>query len=60
MTEIVDKVVLESYLKKLYLSTFIRYHEAYAAEAMQSNQSYTRYLLALAEREVLARDARRR
>lgn len=60
MTAVVDKVVLESYLKKLYLSTFIRYHEAYAAEAAQSNQSYTRYLLALAEQEVLAREARRR
>ncbi len=56
----VDKVVLESYLKKLYLSTFIRQHETYAAEAAQSNQSYTRFLLALAEQEVLERDARRR
>lgn len=60
MTTVVDKVVLESYLKKLYLSSFIRYHEAYAEEAAQSNQSYTRYLLALAEQEVLAREARRR
>jgi DNA replication protein DnaC len=60
MTTVVDKVVLESYLKKLYLSTFIQYHEAYAAEAAQSNQSYTRYLLALTEQEVLAREARRR
>jgi DNA replication protein DnaC len=60
MTTVVDKVVLESYLKKLYLSTFIRYHEAYAEEAAQSNQSYTRFLLALAEQEVLAREARRR
>jgi len=57
---VVDKVVLESYLKKLYLSTFIRHHEAYAAEAAQSNQSYTRFLLALAEQEVLEREARRR
>lgn len=60
MTAVVDNVVLESYLKKLYLSSFIRYHEAYAAEAAQSNQSYTRFLLALAEQEVLAREARRR
>jgi DNA replication protein DnaC len=57
---IVDKVVLESYLKKLHLSTFIQHHEAYAAEAAQSNQSYGRFLLALAEQEVLAREARRR
>ncbi len=59
-SHVVDKVVLESYLRKLYLSSFIRYHEAYAAEAAQSNQSYTRYLLALAEQEVLQRDTRRR
>lgn len=58
--QVVDKVVLESYLKKLYLSAFIRHHEAYAAEAAQSNQSYTSYLLALAEQEVLERDTRRR
>jgi DNA replication protein DnaC len=58
--EVVDKVVLHSYLKKLYLSTFIQHHQAYAAEAAQSNQSYTRFLLALAEQEVLAREARRR
>jgi len=58
--EVVDKVVLHSYLKKLYLSTFIQHHEVYAAEAAQSNQSYTRFLLALAEQEVLEREARRR
>lgn len=57
---IVDKVVLEGYLKKLYLSTFLRHHEAYAAEAAESNQSYSRFLLALAEQEVLEREARRR
>lgn len=58
--EIVDKVVLDSYLKKLHLSTFMQHHETYAAEAAQSNQSYGRFLLALAEQEVLAREARRR
>lgn len=57
---VVDKVVLESYLKKLYLSTFLSHHEAYAAEATDSNQSYSRFLLALAEQEVLEREARRR
>lgn len=59
-SHVVDKVILESHLKKLYLSAFIRHHEPYAAEAAQSNQSYTRFLLALAEQEVLERDARRR
>jgi DNA replication protein DnaC len=57
---VVDKVVLEGYLKKLYLSTFLRHHEAYAAEAAESNQSYSRFLLALAEQEVLEREVRRR
>lgn len=60
MSAAVDKVVLESYLKKLYLSSFIRNHEGLASEAAQHNQSYTRYLLALAEQEVQERDARRR
>ena len=60
MSETVDKVVLESYLKKLYLSSFIRNHEAFASEAAQNNESYTRYLLALAEQEVQEREARRR
>ncbi len=57
---VVDKVVLESYLKKLYLSTFIQNHEPYAADAAQNNQSYARFLLALAEQEVQEREARRR
>ena len=57
---VVDKVILEGYLKKLYLSTFLRHHETYAAEAAESNQSYSRFLLALAEQEVLEREARRR
>ena len=59
MSEAVDKVILESYLRKLYLSAFIRHYEAFAAEAAQSNQSYSRYLLALAEQELLERDVRR-
>jgi DNA replication protein DnaC len=59
MSEVVDKVILESYLRKLYLSAFIRHYEAFAAEAAQSNQSYSRYLLALAEQELLERDVRR-
>lgn len=59
MSEVVDKVILESYLRKLYLSTFIRHYEAFAAEAAQSNQSYSRYLMALAEQELLERDVRR-
>jgi DNA replication protein DnaC len=56
----VDKVVLESHLRRLYLTSFIRNHEAFAVEAAQSNQSYSRYLLALTEQELLERDSRRR
>lgn len=56
----IDTHLLESYLRQLYLSSFIRYHEAFASEAAQSNQSYSHYLLALAEQEVLERHARRR
>jgi len=60
MSQVVDKVVLESYLKKLYLSSFIRNHDSFADQAAQNNESYTRYLLALAEQELQERDARRR
>ena len=59
-TQVVDRVVLESYLRKLYLSSFVRHHETYADEAARNNESYTRFLLALAEQEVLEREARRR
>jgi DNA replication protein DnaC len=58
--EVMDKVLLESHLRQLYLSSFIRCHEAFALEASQSNQGYSRYLLALTEQELLERDARRR
>lgn len=55
-----DIQLLETYLRQLYLSSFIRHHEELATEAAQSNQSYSHYLLALAEQEVLERHARRR
>jgi len=60
MTAAVDKLVLHSYLKKLHLSAFIANHEAFAAEAIEKQEGYTRYLLALAEQEVQEREARRR
>jgi len=60
MSEPVDKLVLHSYLKKLHLSAFVANHEAFAAEAIQKQEGYTRYLLALAEQEVQEREARRR
>ncbi|MEJ2682746.1 MAG: IS21-like element helper ATPase IstB [Gammaproteobacteria bacterium] len=60
MSNTVDKLVLHSYLKKLHLSAFIANHEAFAAEAVQKQEGYTRFLLALAEQEVQEREARRR
>ena len=60
MSATVDKLVLHSYLKKLHLSAFIANHEAFATEAIAKKESYTRYLLALAEQEVQEREARRR
>jgi DNA replication protein DnaC len=60
MSTTVDNLVLHSYLKKLHLSAFVANHEAFAAEAMQKQEGYTRYLLALAEQEVQEREARRR
>lgn len=60
MSATVDNLVLHSYLKKLHLSAFVANHEAFAAEAVQKQEGYTRYLLALAEQEVQEREARRR
>lgn len=60
MSTTVDNLVLHSYLKKLHLSAFVANHEAFAAEAVQKQEGYTRYLLALAEQEVQEREARRR
>jgi DNA replication protein DnaC len=55
-----DTARLESHLRQLYLASFIQHHEAFAAEAAQNNQSYSAYLLALAEQELLERAVRRR
>lgn len=60
MSQAVDSLLLESLLKQLKLSTFIENHSAFASDAAQTQQSYTRYLVALAEQEVQARQTRRR
>jgi len=44
----VETQLLESYLKRLGLTTFIHNHSAFAVDAAQSQHSYDRYLLALA------------
>lgn len=55
-----EKALLEGYLKQLYLKSFLHNYEPLAAEAIQNDQGYTRYLLALAEQEILQREANRR
>jgi DNA replication protein DnaC len=56
----VETLRLESALKQLGLTTFVRNHAAFALDAAQSQSSYPRYLLALAEQEVAQRDANSR
>lgn len=55
----VDHLLLEGYLKALRLHSFVRNYDAFAEDALQSNQSYHRYLLALAQHETLERDHKR-
>jgi DNA replication protein DnaC len=55
----VDHLLLEGYLKELRLHSFVRNYDAFAEDAVQSNQSYHRYLLALAQHEALDRDHKR-
>lgn len=56
----VETQLLESYLKRLGLTTFIHNHTAFAVDAAQSQHSYDRYLLALAEQELARREAHSR
>jgi DNA replication protein DnaC len=50
---------LESYLKELRLPAFLKHYRPFAEDAAQANQSYDRYLLALAEQEVAHRERNR-
>ena len=54
-----SNLLLETYLKTLYLPTFVRHYRQFAEEAAQADHSYDRYLLALAEQEVAQRDRNR-
>jgi DNA replication protein DnaC len=51
--------LLESYLKELRLPAFLKHYRPFAEDAAQANQSYDRYLLALAEQEVSHRERNR-
>lgn len=52
--------LLESYLKQLRIPTFSKNYRKFAEDAAQNNLDYPRYLLALAEQEVIQRDQNRR
>ena len=54
-----SNVLLESHLKSLRLPTFIENYQTFAQDATQQNLSFERYLLALAEQEVVQRDLNR-
>jgi DNA replication protein DnaC len=54
-----SSALLEVYLKQLNLPTFVHNHAAFAQDAAKANYSFDRFLLALAEQEVLSRDKNR-
>ena len=56
----VETVLLETQLKELGLTTFVRNHATFAADAAQAQASYAQYLLTLAEQEVKQRAANSR
>lgn len=52
--------LLESYLKQLRLPTFLQNYAKFSEDAVRNNLDFPRYLLALAEQEVIQRDQNRR
>ena len=55
-----DNMLLESYLKELRLPMFLKHWRSFAQDAAQSDHSYERFLLALAEHEVTQREQNRK
>jgi DNA replication protein DnaC len=53
-------LLLETYLKQLRLSAFLHNYARFAEDAAQANLTYDRYLLALAEQEVIRREENRK
>ena len=49
-------MLLETYLKKLRLPTFVQHYAKFAEDAARESLGYDRFLLALAEQEVLRRE----
>jgi len=54
-----ENMLLETYLKSLRLPTFLANYRKFAEEAAQADYSYDRFLLALAEQEVVQRKRNR-
>jgi len=52
-------MLLETHLKQLHLPGFLHNYRKFAEDAARTNLSYDRYLLALAEHEVMQRDKNR-
>ena len=52
-------LLLDTYLKQLRLPMFLQNYRKLAEEAAQTNHSYDRFLLALAEQEVAQREQNR-
>ncbi len=52
-------LLLDTYLKQLQLTTFLRNYHRFAEDAAGANLTYDRYLLALAEQEVNQRERNR-
>ena len=51
-----NSMLLDSYLRQLRLPGFLHYWRSFAVDAANSNLSYDRFLLALAEQEVSRRE----
>lgn len=54
-----NNLLLESQLRALRLPTFVQNYRRFAEDAARNNQSYDRFLLALAEQEITQRDLNR-
>ena len=52
-------MLLESHLKTLRLPTFVQHYRQFAEDAVRTQQSYDRFLLALTEQEVAQRELNR-
>jgi|CXWK01.1.fsa_nt_gi DNA replication protein DnaC len=52
-------MLLDTYLKQLQLTTFLRNYHKFAEDAASANLNYDRYLLALAEQEIAQRERNR-